>query len=213
MDEPTCVLIDNGRACGRPVYVLKRGWCKMHYRRWERHGDPLKRLKGGDGRWRVESLVDRSGGPDACHPWQGKPSRKGYGMVMVAGANKSAHAAVWEFENGPRPPGMDLDHECHNRAVREGTCRPGKCDHRLCCNLKHLILRTKDEHREATVPWDRGSWYRCRAKLTDDQVREIRGHLADGELTRAELAERYGVGKRAIYMIATGKAWGWLDAA
>lgn len=28
--------------CDRPAKT--RGWCRMHYRRWERHGDPTKRL-------------------------------------------------------------------------------------------------------------------------------------------------------------------------
>lgn len=26
--------------CGEPVYVKMRGWCKNHYLRWYRHGDP-----------------------------------------------------------------------------------------------------------------------------------------------------------------------------
>jgi len=208
MSELTCPLPENGETCGRPVSA--HGWCKMHYKRWWRHGDPLLCFRGGDPRPRVESLIDRSGGPDACHPWLGKPCRKGYGHVLVDGAHRAAHVAVWEFENGPKPPGTDIDHECHNRAVQEGSCRPGKCPHRLCCNLRHLVLRTKDEHREATVPWDRGAWYRRSAKLTDTQVREIRRLSMDGRLTRTEIAERFSIGKEAVSRIKNGKTWAWL---
>lgn len=27
--------------CNEPVYIVKRGWCKTHYNRWYRHGDPM----------------------------------------------------------------------------------------------------------------------------------------------------------------------------
>lgn len=27
--------------CDRPVFVKSRGWCRTHYHRWHRHGDPL----------------------------------------------------------------------------------------------------------------------------------------------------------------------------
>lgn len=36
MDGPTCTI----EGCGRPVRVRSRGWCSMHYQRWQRHGEP-----------------------------------------------------------------------------------------------------------------------------------------------------------------------------
>ncbi|MEU3447902.1 endonuclease VII domain-containing protein [Streptomyces thermolilacinus] len=36
MDGSTCTV----EGCGRPIRVRSRGWCAMHYRRWQRHGDP-----------------------------------------------------------------------------------------------------------------------------------------------------------------------------
>ncbi|MGA5420221.1 endonuclease VII domain-containing protein [Streptomyces lavendulocolor] len=35
MDELTCGV----EGCGRPVRVVARGWCAMHYRRWQTHGE------------------------------------------------------------------------------------------------------------------------------------------------------------------------------
>src|SRR5260370_475649 len=58
-----------------------RGLCDMHYDRWRRNGDPLaygSRIIGDD-RTRLESYIDRSGGPDACHPWTGGQHSDGYG--------------------------------------------------------------------------------------------------------------------------------------
>ncbi|MFJ6993828.1 endonuclease VII domain-containing protein [Streptomyces sp. NPDC003090] len=36
MDALTCTV----EGCSRPVRVRSRGWCAMHYGRWQRHGDP-----------------------------------------------------------------------------------------------------------------------------------------------------------------------------
>ena len=37
MPEGTCSIPD----CNRPVRVKVRGWCALHYQKWQRHGDPL----------------------------------------------------------------------------------------------------------------------------------------------------------------------------
>jgi hypothetical protein len=39
MTERTCSIEENGERCGRKV--AGRGWCNMHYQRWQHHGDPL----------------------------------------------------------------------------------------------------------------------------------------------------------------------------
>jgi hypothetical protein len=191
-----------------------RNWCEKHYEQWRRFGDPLFARKViGDDLETLEANVDRSTDPDACHLWTGRLSPDGYGWAKKDGSWTLAHIAAWEFENGVRPSGAELDHECHNRAVREGTCRPGKCAHRRCCNLSHIVLRTsKREHYDVTVPWDRSAWAYSNAKLTEAQVREIRELLADGKPAsrRTDLAERYAVSTMTIYRIATGKAWGHL---
>ena len=44
------------------------------------------------------------------------------------------------------------------------------------------------------------------AKLTDDQVREIKQCLSDGEKGRA-LAARFGVGEAVISNIKNGRTW------
>lgn len=200
--------------CGRPAAGGGHGWCGMHYNRWRQHGDPLKVawIRGND-RARIESRIDRSGGPDACHPWTAGQNADGYGWVKVGRTQKGAHLALWELENGPVPPGFELDHECHNRAMREGLCAPGHCAHRLCCNLRHIVPRTRDDHAAATLRLS-SSWHgdgKGYRKLTEAQVRELKGLLREGAQT-AEMADRFGISRTHVSRIRTGKAWGWLAA-
>jgi len=45
------------------------------------------------------------------------------------------------------------------------------------------------------------------AKLTDDQVREIRKLYATSEYSQTELGKRFGVAQSIIYRIVRGDAW------
>jgi hypothetical protein len=201
MPQKTCSLGD-----GRRHYA--RGWCSVHYWRWRVHGNPLvtERILGDD-RARLESKVDRSGGPDACHPWLGA-RRWGYGKFYIGGRMRQAHIVAWEFEHGAVPPGKELDHECHNRAVAAGTCQAGICAHRACCNELHLSPKMRQQHRDDTQPYAhaRGE-NNGRAKLTRAQIPEIRALLAAGELSLAGIGRRYGVGHETINAIRTGRTW------
>lgn len=121
---------------------------------------------------------------------------------------RSAHIVAWEFKYESVPPGKELDHECHNRAVREGTCQPGKCAHRLCCNELHLAVKTRQHHRDDSPPFAHAKGEsNGRAKLTQAQIPEIRALLAAGELSLAKIGQRYGVGHETINAIRAGRTW------
>ncbi len=80
---------------------------------------------------RLEAKLDRSGGPDACHPWIGA-RRKGthpYGLIRVRQPNeppryRRTHRVAWELIHGPLVDGEDVLH---------------KCDNPPCCNERHLF--------------------------------------------------------------------------
>lgn len=122
---------------------------------------------------------DRSGGPNACHPWTGSTDN-GYGQVnlVVFGGKKRTHVVVWELENGDVPINpetgrkFDVDHECHNK---DKSCPGGsKCLHRACGNLRHLKVKTPQENKDAAdEPRARGRFrthFDCGCEITEENT-------------------------------------------
>jgi hypothetical protein len=132
------------------------------------------------------ALCDRSGGPNACHPWVGgKPDpTSGYGQVnwIELGGKRRVHVVAWELANDqevPRHPDtgrkLDVDHLCHNRAKR---CPGGKlCKHRLCCNPRHLVPKLPQENKDAAdEPRARGrfrTYFDCGCEITEENTYTI----------------------------------------
>ena len=123
MNKYTCDI----DGCESPVRA--RGWCGMHYMRWQTHGDP----QGGGLRYSTpeEAFASRTERRGECLIWTGAKVSGGYGNLHVNGRNTAAHRYAWECENGPIPDGMLIDHICHNRA---------------CVNVDHLRLATHQQN-------------------------------------------------------------------
>jgi len=103
-------------ACGVAGCTEKhkaRGFCRLHYMRWVRTGDPLLvpwSARREDHFW---SKVDASGD---CWEWTGMRDRDGYGKVSWDARKKLTHRLAYELLVGPVPVGLQLDHLCRNRA-------------------------------------------------------------------------------------------------
>lgn len=141
---------------------------------------------------RLDARVDRSGGPDACWPWRGQVTDRGYGRVVARRRVLMAHRLVYERARGPVPPGACVWHRCEN---------PG------CCNPAHL---------EAGAPGDallgdrtRGEAHH-RTRLTEASVREIRRRYAAGDRLRT-LAGTFGVSRASIFDIVHRRRWRHVD--
>lgn len=105
MADRTCSIDD----CESPASV--RGWCEMHYRRWQRHGDPLYVVTTTDRFW---SRVERA---DGCWTWTGQLNEGGYGRFSIRSRGSfQAHRLAYEYAVGPIPDGLQIDHLCRNRA-------------------------------------------------------------------------------------------------
>lgn len=100
--------------CDKPV--VSRGWCNVHYRRWQRTGDPETVLViHGDTEARFWAKVSKQG-PNDCWPWLGGQNPDGYGVLGTGGTtNQLAHRWSYEHHKGPIPEGLILDHLCRVR--------------------------------------------------------------------------------------------------
>jgi hypothetical protein len=112
-----------------------RGYCKSHYYRWSRYGDPLgtkpPRLTRPTSE-RFWEKVDKLH-PSGCWLWTAATNGDGYGTFHLGGGDPmvGAHRFAYEALRGPIPPEMELDHLCRNR---------------LCVNPDHIELVTTQEN-------------------------------------------------------------------
>lgn len=164
-------------------------------------------------RERFDELVDRSGGPEACWPWQGIVEANGYGRLTDYWKKHLAHRLAYAFEHGEIPPGKNV---CHS------------CDNRRCVNPSHLWLGSHLDNMadmRAKGRSDRGPKNPARgeaaahARLTEQEVIEIRAayanrrsagaklHRGDAPASIRGLAAKYGVTPSAIHAIVIRKTW------
>jgi hypothetical protein len=145
-----------------------------------------------------------------CWEWGGARSATGYGWASYKDKTVPAHRLVWEMVSGPIPAGLFVLHHCDNPP---------------CVRPDHLFLGTQaDNLRDARAKGrrpplsepptrDYSGYRRSRgqdhhaAKLSEQQVVEIRSKWATGAYTRAALAAEYGVVPETIYVIATRRGW------
>lgn len=134
-----------------------------------------------------------------CWLWVGSIRKNGYGHFFYDGKIELAHRASWELHKGKIPKGKQINHKCFNRA---------------CVNPEHLYAGTQvDNMRDAKI----AGTFRCirvpigeknpKAKLTEDQVREIRDKHIPGIYGCYKLARDYDIGASAIYSIVARKTW------
>lgn len=143
---------------------------------------------------RFWELVDRRG-PDECWPWLGGidlPDGYGY-FAGFARLKVRAHRFAYELEVGKIGPGRLVLHSCDNPP---------------CVNPAHLRLGSPADNiddRRVRGRAPRGVNHHS-AKLTEDQVREIRRRWTGGEKQTA-LAERFGITQSSISRIVRGQDW------
>lgn len=137
---------------------------------------------------------------DGCWVWVGTIDRYGYGKFKYRQYMHSGSRFSWTLHFGEIPCGLCVLHQCDNPA---------------CVNPDHLFLGTHQENMadkvrkgrsKKGVPCNVGE-SNGRAKLTPEDVREIRRLLADG-WTQTRLALRFGVSTTTVAGIASGARWG-----
>ena len=142
------------------------------------------------------------GSETECWPWTASTAGGGYGQFgLRAGSCIPAHRFAWVATHGPILDGLWVLH---------------RCDNRPCCNPAHLFLGTRQDNMDDMVAKRRHWAHRGlpgnlgeqngRAKLTAEQVREIRKRHADGE-SQSSIARDYPVGRIKVGQIVRGESW------
>lgn len=107
-----------------------------------------------------------------------------------------AHRLSWELFRGTIPTGAHVLH---------------KCDTPACVNPDHLFLGTHSENMADMVRKGRSRGAvgvrNGSARLSEDDVREIRRVYALGGVSIRQIARRHGVSFGTIQELLAGKAW------
>jgi len=126
-----------------------------------------------------------------CWVWTGV-KQWGYGIISDAGKPWKAHRWSYRYHRGDLPDNLVV---CH------------KCDNRECVNPGHLFLGTHQDNFDDMKSKDRsarGERHR-NAKLTDEDVKFIRNYR--GDMTRYDLADKFGVKYGAITAVLNRTTW------
>jgi len=121
----------------------------------------------------------------------------GYGMITFRGVSSKVHRLVYRIVFGK----LEAD-----------ICVLHKCDNRKCVNPDHLFTGTKKDNSEDCVKKGRTARGHMigASKLTEDQALEIKTLASIGNLTRKEIAYKFGVSSRTVQAIYSGEWWKYL---
>ena len=149
------------------------------------------------------NLVD-TGNIGECWKYLASPSQR-YGKYSkkIDGKWKllGAHRYAWEQYFGEIPEGLFV---CHH------------CDNPFCCNPYHLFIGTGSDNQLDSVRKGRDAKYNIvpqlgekhhSAKLTEEQVIELRERYATGGVTQFQLADEYGIAQQNISKAILRKSW------
>ena len=179
--------------CGKPARHL--GFCRAHYRRFNRYGDPLA---GGPHHFSdpKDALAARSvkNPLTGCIEWTGSSESKGYGQIRIDGKLVKAHRFAWEIANGPIPAGMLVLHSCDNpRCVNPDHLRVGTHVDNMA-DMDARNRRVNNQNKGVDCP---------AAKITEDDVRAIRQDTR----RQIDIAKDYGISQPVVSKIKLKQAW------
>lgn len=183
--------------CDQKVYC--KGFCRAHYNRMTRHGDPLGGLsrakRGAPRKWLLEH-VSHNG--DDCLIWPFfRVEGRGYGRIE----RNFAHREMCILAHGEPPDGKPYaTHSCGN-------------GHGGCVNPKHLVWGSAKKNAQdkfihgSIAAGERNGGCKLHWK-TVSKIRKLAGTRGrPGAMTQQAVADMVGVGQSQISAIVRGRSW------
>lgn len=131
---------------------------------------------------------------ETCWLWKGKPDIYGYGRIQLMRKTFKAHRIAYELTYNPPPPELAV---CHH------------CDVRNCVRPDHLFLGTTADNQKDMEQKGRSLFgeKNGRAKVTQEQVEEIRRLYAQGGITQARIGYLFGITQNMVSKIILKQNW------
>jgi len=181
---------------GCDAITVARGYCKKHYLRWHKHGDPeilliVKTPIGIARKWLEEHILFSD---ENCLSWPFyRHSKDGRGITWRDGKHAFASRVMCEMVNGPPPTQKhQAAHSC------------GKA-HEACINPKHLSWKTpKENAADKLLHGTKNEGERHgMSKITEIDIPLIRA--ATGTLY--EIGDQFGISYSMACKIRRRKNW------
>lgn len=132
-----------------------------------------------------------------CILWPYNTNKRGYGYIWLDNRSQGVHVLACERRHGPRLSGTHAAHV------------PVICHQPACFNPRHLSWRTAQQNAADKVldGTNNTGERHGNAKLTWEQVAEIRARYAVGGITQQALADEYGSTQGDVSHILNQHAW------
>lgn len=196
----------------KPAYNGDEVAVRAPYRTWRSDEADVKRFWG---------KVDQA--EEGCWLWQGTLLKQGYGCFKIAGKMYKAHRVAYIYAKGDIPVVLVLCHSCDNpRCVRPDHLFPGtykdnmqdaKRKGRMAMGgrsgprLHPERMTHGDQHWTRARPGRQQGGLNHHAKLSAQQVEEIRVRYATGAVSQFVLADEYHVAQTTISAVVRKESW------
>ena len=172
------------------------GLCIKHYKRLLKHGDPLAGADYGMAKTFYDSLLTHDD-REKCVIWPFAKNVAGYGQIRRNKKTQLVSRLICVAVHGEPPTSK---HEAAH------LCGKG---HQACVNPHHLAWKTWAENNADKLvhgTHNRGDKH-CFAKLTNDQVRQLRAEQPFRTEPYVKIAARLGINESTLRAVIAGKTY------